>query len=173
MKKKIALALLMVSLLASDLSAHQFYISITYIQRNPDSERLTVKLKVFLNDLEESIFQEENVRIGLWKNNPIKGAETYVERYVLSRLAISVNRNPVQLRFTGLTIEPAEVLEDNVIICTLEAEKVPEIATIKVHNSILTESIESQTNIVNVRANGTRKVINLDRILPEDEVSFN
>ena len=133
---------------------------------------MNVRIKVFVNDLEESIFQEEKVRIGLWKNNPIEDAQAYVERYVLSRMKIIVNNTAVPLEFVEYTVEPAEVLEDNVLICYLESNRVPEIASIKVHNSMLTETIESQTNIINLRINDTRKVINLDRILPEDEVTF-
>ena len=162
-----------IAMLCTILSyAHQFYISITYIRHNPGTQVLSVRVKLFINDLEEAIYQEQNVRIGLWKDDPIENAETYVEQYIASKLSIMVNGKKQPLQFLSQTIKPAEVLEDNVLICQLEAQDVPEISKLKVHNSIITETIDSQTNIININIDGKKKVINLDRILPEDEVSF-
>ncbi len=172
MRKKIALTLLLVGVLPAVLSAHQFYISITSIQHLPEAQKLRVRVKLFVNDLEESIYQEKGIRIGLWKNNPIEDAQSYVEQYITSRLSIAINDAAVPLNFLNQKVEPAEVLEDNVILCELEANDVSEIATIKVRNSILTETFDSQANIINIRANDTRKTINLDKKLPEDEVDF-
>ena len=42
-----------------------------------------------------------------------------------------------------------------------------------VNNQFLTESFDSQTNIVFIIANGMRKSLNLDRKISEGEISFN
>jgi len=166
------LILLWVGVFPITLQAHQFYLSITSIKHHPETQKLTIRVKLFVNDLEESIFQERGVRIGLWGNTPVENAESYVEHYVFSKLFISINDTPVPLTLVHQTVEPAEVLEDDVLVCQLEAYNISQIATIKVHNSLLTDTIDSQINIVNIRANGTKKVINLDRKLPEERVSF-
>ncbi|MEM8507918.1 MAG: DUF6702 family protein [Bacteroidota bacterium] len=172
MGKKIVLTLLLVGVFPAILNAHQFYISITSIQHQPETQKLSIRVKLFVNDLEASIFQEQGIRIGLWANTPVKNAASYVEHYILSKLFISINDAPATLKFIRQTVEPAEVLEDNVLVCHLEAYNVPQINTVKVRNSLLTETIDAQINIVNIRANGTKKVINLDRKLPEDQVAF-
>ena len=154
------------------LSAHEFYISITNIQYHPVTEKLSVRLKIFVNDLEESIYQEKGVRVGLWKNNPIANAESYVAAYVNSKFSISVNGKPIPLNIISQNVESAEIVEDHIFICQLEAENVPKIKTIKVHNSLLTEAFDSQTNIVNIRANGSKTIINLNKIIPEEEVIY-
>ena len=164
--------LMLLAALPAVMEAHQFYISITFIQHDPETEKLNVRVKLFINDLEESIYQDRGIRIGIWANKPIEDAASYVEDYVTSRLLISVDDAPVALNFVSQKIEPAEVLEDNVMICQLEAAGVSEIASIKVRNSLLFEAIDSQINIVNIRANNARKVINLDKQLQEDQVDY-
>lgn len=172
MSRKIALTFLLVGVFPAALMAHEFYISMTSIQHHPEAQKLTIRIKLFINDLEESIFREQGIRIGLWASAPVEDAHAYVEQYIASKFLISINDSSVPLKFVNQKVEPAEVLEDNVIICELEAYDISEITTIKVHNSLLTETIDSQTNIVNIRANDIRKIINLDRRLPEDQVTF-
>jgi len=154
------------------LSAHDFYLSVTSIQYHPETQRLSVKVKLFINDLETSILQEQGVRLRMGTDTPHEFAPIYVEQYLCSKLFISINGSPISLSYLNQQVEPAEVFEDNVIICQLEAHDIPPITTIKVYNSLLTDAFDSQTNIINIRANNTVKVINLDRKLPEDEVCY-
>ncbi len=172
MKKKIALTFLLLVVYSTVLIAHEFYISITSIQHHPETQKLSIRVKIFVNDLEESIFQEEGVRLGLGTNTPIENAQAHVEHYLCSKLSISVNDSLIPLNYLNQKVETAEIVEDNVIICQLEAYNISEIVKIKVHNSLLTNAFDSQTNIVNIRANDTKKAINLDKRLPEDQVVF-
>lgn len=162
----------MVVVFSTVLSAHEFYISITSIQHHPETKKLSVSVRLFINDLEEAILQEEGVRLGLGTNRLLENAQEYLKRYLRSNLSIAVNASPIPLNYLNHEVETAEVVEDNVITCLLEANDVPEITTIKVLNTFLTEAFDSQVNIVNIRANATKKVINLDRRIPEDEVAF-
>lgn len=166
------MALLMVGVFPIVLMAHQFYVSITSMQHHPETQKLSIRVRLFANDLEESIFQEQGVRLGFWTNSPLENAQAYVESYVSSRLFISVNDSPIRLNFISQKVESAEVIDDTVIICELEAYDVSEIATIQVRNSLLIETFDDQINIVNIRANNTKKVMNLDRKLPKDQVAF-
>ena len=172
MSKRVALTLWFVGVFPAILNAHQFYISITTIQHHADSEKLTITVKLFVNDLEESIYQEKGVRIGLWQNQPIVNAQSYVEQYIASKFAISINDKLVPLKFISQRLERADIIEDHVIICQLEANHISEITTVKVRNSLLIETIDSQANIVNILANDTRKAINLDRRIQEDQITY-
>ena len=166
------MAVLFLGMFPSALQAHQFYISITTIQHYEESGKLTVRVKVFVNDLEESIYQERGVRIGIWKNKPVKNAPAYVERYITSKLAITINGKTIPLKFKELKVKSADVIEDNVIICQFESYNVPKISKIEVRNRLLVKEFETQANIVNVLANDSRKTINLDKRLPEDEINY-
>ncbi len=166
------MTLFLVGSISTASIGHEFYISITTIQHDEENDKLTIRVKIFVNDLEESIFQERGVRLGLWKNRPIANAQSYVERYITSKLSITVNDSPVRLKFITQKVESAEIVEDHVIICELEVQDVAKISRIKVRNRVLVDAFDSQANIVNIYANGTRKTINLDKKLPEEQIVY-
>ena len=173
MSKKVAFTLFLIGFFPATLCAHEFYISITTIKHHKEEEKLSIRVKIFVNDFEESIFQEKGVRLGLWKNKPIDNVQSYVEDYICSKFSISINDTPIPLDFKSLKVESAEILEDHVIICELEGYNVPNITKISVHNSFLIDSFDSQANIVTINANDTRKTINLNKRLSEDLVKYN
>lgn len=172
LSRKITLTLLLVGIFPMALMAHQFYISITSIQHQPETQKLSIKVKIFVNDLESSILEEKGVQLNLRTDNPLDNALDYVEQYLSARLSIAINGAPISLKHINQEVEIAKAIDDSVIICQLEADNVPEITRMKVHNSLLTETFDSQTNIVNIRANKKRKTINLDKKLPEDEINY-
>tara|TARA_S200000501_G_C20749914_1_gene711170 strand:+ start:60 stop:593 length:534 start_codon:yes stop_codon:yes gene_type:complete len=172
MNLKTLLVLLSIILLSSGLRAHDFYLSVTTLKHNVKNEKLAIQIKLFVNDLEESIFQEQGVNLGLWENSPIENAERYVEKYIYSKLFISINNNPVEIEFIEQKMKTTEVTEDNVIFCELEVCNVSEIFSIGVQNKLLTESFDSQANIVVISANGIRNTINLDKKIYQDKIIY-
>ena len=172
MRIKIALTLLLVAVFPAQLSAHELYLSITTIQHQRDDQKLSIQVRLFVNDLEESILQQKGVQLGLWKNTPIDNAQDYVEEYICSRLLIYINELPVPLDFIGLQIENAEIVENHVIICELEAYGISEIISIRISNSLLIETIDDQVNITNILANKSRKTINLSKRIQEEHIVF-
>ena len=172
MRIKISLTLLLVAVSPAQLSAHELYLSITNIQHQRDDQKLSIQVRLLVNDLEESILQQKGVQLGLWKNTPIDNAQDYVEEYICSRLLIYINELPVPLDFIGLQIESAEIVEDHVIICELEAYGISEISSIRISNSLLIETIDDQVNITNILANKSRKTINLSKRIQEEHIVF-
>tara|TARA_Y100000996_G_C22345133_1_gene570346 strand:- start:94 stop:627 length:534 start_codon:yes stop_codon:yes gene_type:complete len=172
MNLKTLLILLSIILLSSDLKAHDFYLSVTTVKHNVKNEKLAIQIKLFVNDLEESIFHEQGVSLGLWENSPIENAERYVEKYIYSNLFISINNNPVEIEFVEQKIKTTEIMEDNVIFCVLEVCNVSEILSIGVQNKLLTESFDSQANIVVISANGTRNTLNLDKKIFQERIIY-
>ena len=43
--------LMLLAALPAVMEAHQFYISITFIQHDPETEKLNVRVKLFINEL--------------------------------------------------------------------------------------------------------------------------
>ena len=172
MRMKIALTLFLFTVFPDQLSAHELYLSITTIQHQWDDQKLSIQVRLFVNDLEESILQQKGVQLGLWKNTPIDNAQNYVEEYICSRLVIYINELPVPLDFIGLQIESADIVEDHVIICELKAYGISEISSIRISNSLLIETIDDQVNIVNILAKENRKTINLNKRIQDETVVF-
>ena len=169
---KIALTLLLIVVFPVQLSAHELYLSITTIQHQRDDQKLSIQVRLFVDDLEESILQEKGVQLGLWKNTPFDNAQDYVEEYICSRLLIQINELSVPLDFIGLQIESAEIVEDHVIICELQAYDISEISSIRIRNSLLIETIDDQVNIVNILAKESRKTFNLNKRIQDEHIVF-
>ena len=172
MRLKRLLIIFTIIVLPAKLEAHVFYVSYTTIKHNSENQELSIRIKLFVNDLEESLSQNQNPTLGLWKNLSIENSEPYIEQYLQSKLSVSINDKPVEIQFIEKKIETDQFIEDNIITCELEACNIIAITKISIQNNLLTESFDSQVNIVEINANGIRSTLNLDKKLPEGEVIY-
>ena len=147
--------------------------SYTSVKHNPENEELFIRIKLFVNDLEESLYKYQGLRSDFQKNSPIENKEHYIEKYIHSKLSILINEKPIDIQFIEQKLETANLSEDSVIFCELEACNVSEIKTISIQNSLLTENFDSQANIVVISANGVRNTLNLDKRIPEGKINYN
>jgi hypothetical protein len=147
--------------------------SYTSVKHNPENEELFIRIKLFVNDLEESLYEYQGLRSDFQKNSPIENKEHYIEKYIHSKLSILINEKPIDIQFIEQKLETANLSEDSVIFCELEACNVSEIKTISIQNSLLTENFDSQANIVVISANGVRNTLNLDKRIPEGKINYN
>tara|TARA_A100001011_G_scaffold298710_1_gene311698 strand:- start:5126 stop:5647 length:522 start_codon:yes stop_codon:yes gene_type:complete len=170
---KIALVLLSSFFLKTHDVKHDFYVSVTSIRHNAEKQNLSIRIKLFANDFEKSFVDEKGFGLGILKKSPNKNAKQHIEKYIFSKFSIIVNEKLVNMSFVEQKFENTERVEEDLIICKLEASNIPKIDSIKIKNQFLTESFDSQTNIVFIIANGMRKTLNLDRKISEGEISFN
>ena len=170
---KIALVLLSSFFLKTQDVKHDFYVSVTSIRHNAEKQNLSIRIKLFANDLEKTFVDEKGFGLGILKNSPNENAKQHIEKYIFSKLSIIVNEKLINMSFVEQKFENTERVEEDLIICKLEASNIPKIDSIKIKNQFLTESFDSQTNIVFIIANGMRKTLNLDRKISEGEISFN
>ena len=170
---KIALVLLSSFFLKTQDVKHDFYVSVTSIRHNAEKQNLSIRIKLFANDLEKTFVDEKGFGLGILKNSPNENAKQHIEKYIFSKLSIIVNKKLINMSFVEQKFENTERVEEDLIICKLEASNIPKIDSIKIKNQFLTESFDSQTNIVFIIANGMRKTLNLDRKISEGEISFN
>ena len=172
MRLKTLLILFSIIVLPHKKTSHEFYISHTSIKHNSENQELFIRIKLFVNDLEESLSQNQNPTLGLWKNLSIENSEPYIEQYLQSKLSVSINDKPIEIQFIEKKMETGQFIEDNIITCELEACNIIAITKISIQNNLLTESFDSQVNIVEINANGIRSTLNLDKKLPEGEVIY-
>ena len=170
---KIALVLLATFFLKPHDVKHDFYVSVTSIRHNAEKQNLSIRIKLFANDLEKIFVDEKGFGLGILKKSPNENAKQHIEKYIFSKLSIIVNKKLINMSFVEQKFENTGRVEEDLIICMLEASNIPKIDSIKIKNQFLTESFDSQTNIVFVIANGMRKTLNLDRKISEGEISFN
>ena len=170
---KIALMLLSSFFLKTHDIKHDFYVSVTSIMHSTEKQNLSIRIKLFANDLEQTFIDEKGFSLGILKKSPNENAKQHIEKYIFSKFSIIVNEMEINMSFIEQKFENTERVEEDLIICELEASNIPKIDSIKIRNQFLTESFDSQTNIVFIIANGTRKTLNLDKKISEGEISFN
>ncbi len=148
--------------------SHAIYISYTDVRYEEANGLLSVQLRMFSNDLEDALrligAPEEP---GLEESeNPHPQIDEYICAYLGHEFHVRANGRPVSFSF----IEKRR--EADATWISLEAEDICNLKTLFVHNSVLFELFDDQTNILRVRAFGKLKNYNLTRRIPEEEIRW-
>jgi hypothetical protein len=159
MIKKIIRNLSLIILLALLCSwfIHKFYLSLTEIRYNPDTERIEVSMRIFPDDLDRALMDKTGINTMLATELEPPGADSLLMEYLLESFQIIVNGKTVALNYLGK--EP----EADAIWCYLESEQINQPVTIMVTQALLTETFEEQVNIVQVYQGKWNKGLLLNR----------
>jgi hypothetical protein len=159
MIKKIIRNLSLIILLALLCSwlIHKFYLSLTEIRFNPDTERIEVSMRIFPDDLDRALMYKTGINTMLATELEPPGADSLLMEYLLESFQIIVNGKTVALNYLGK--EP----EADAIWCYLESEQINQPVTIMVTQALLTETFEEQVNIVQVYQGKWNKGLLLNR----------
>jgi len=127
---------------------HPFHVSVTTIHYKADQKVVQVEQSIFLDDLEEALRSfSANKKLNITDDDP-EMLKTMIKRYLSEKFQITVNGQVLALTFVGNEIE----LDDNVMWCYWEAEKVKKFDRFKVMNSLLTETFNDQENIIHFKS---------------------
>lgn len=129
-------------LIASGFTLHKYYMSITQIDYNQKAGSLEITMKLFTDDLEKAVEAGTTEKLKLGTDNESTKANDLIKKYLNKHFTINVNGQPVTYKFIGkeVNIEVAWVY--------LEVVNVKDLNTITVKNTLLTETIGEQKNIV-------------------------
>jgi hypothetical protein len=145
-------------------SFHPYYMSVTELNYNAKEKALQGSVKMFVNDLENSLKKITGKTADLI--HPVDTTKTnkLLSGYLESRLRVTVNGNVKPLKIIGFEQEA-----ENIWVF-LEVRNCPIPGTISIHNSILYESLKEQINIVHVEVKGIKKSHKL--VNPESTAKF-
>ncbi len=152
-----ALFLLLLFSLTLNGYAHKFYVSLCRIHYVPDSARLQITIRIFTDDLEKALWEQDvsEVRLGTDREPP--EADSLLSAYLLRHFSLLVHERPLPLHFLG-----KEVSYD-VTWCYLEADDVKPFDELKVESDLLTEHFPAQINLVQLSAGDEEKGVMLNR----------
>ena len=122
---------------------HPFYVSITDIKYNKVEGRIELSQKVFWDDLEIELTEIHKKPINILKPGSKKELNGMIGQYFLSSNEVIINGKEINLEYLGYEVE-----EDAVWVF-LEGgnAEVPE--KVKIRNTVLFGSFQSQQNIIN------------------------
>jgi len=123
---------------------HEFYVSLTEVRFNPNSERVEVSIRVFPDDLDRALLEKHGIHSQLASELEAPEADSLLRLYLLDHFSLGVDGQSLELEYLGK--EP----EADAIWCYLESKTISEPKSYRIYNSILTQSFEDQVNIVQV-----------------------
>jgi hypothetical protein len=136
---------------------HEFYVSITEVRYNTNSERFEVSMRIFPDDLDRALLERTGIHTQLATELEHEKADSFLMVYILEDFSLEIDGEVLELNYLGK--EP----ESDAIWCYLESTKItkPEVLTIR--NAILTEYFPDQVNIIQVYLGKWNKGLMLDR----------
>lgn len=146
-------------LLSGSWLMHKFYVSLTEVRYNEQTECFEVSLRIFPDDLDLALLERSGIQTQLATELEHKKADSLLMIYLLEDFKLRVNGEELVLNYLGK--EP----ESDAIWCYLESSKVHAPDTITIGNAILTEYFPEQVNIVQVYHGKWNKglLLNLDK----------
>lgn len=158
--------LLLIFPFISATSAHKFYVSITKIEYVKEKKSLQIITKIFTDDIEDALQQRYDSTILLDSGKETETTDEYVQKYILQKLKIKVNGQPVQLNFIG------KEYDVDMLVAYIEVTNVPNLKTIEIENKVLMEMFPEQQNIIHLKTTNSRRSLILDRDEPGGRLKF-
>lgn len=159
-----SLILLLLLLGLGSWSMHKFYVSLTEVRFNSESDRIEVSIRIFPDDLDRALLEREGVHTQLATELELPKADSLLKLYLLDHFSLKVNGEHIELEFLG------KESEADAIWCYLESDQVSEPMEYMVYNSILTHTFEDQVNIVQVYQKKWNKGLLLSRDHRSDQL---
>ena len=129
---------------------HAFHTSITEMRYNPKQKSFEISLRVFTDDLEKTLSaNNQNKKIVIENNDK---NDPFIEQYVRKHFVVTTPKNQkLNYQFVG------KEKEGDATWIYLEMPVNESIKGSKIQNSVLMDSFEDQTNIVNIFVNNEKK----------------
>lgn len=157
-RKTLNLGLILLTLFISGAwLMHKFYVSLSEIRYNTETERYEVSMRIFPDDLDRVLLARSGITSQLATELEHKSADSLLMVYLLEVFSIEVNGAVLELNYLGN--EP----ESDAIWCYLESSRVAAPENITIRNVLLTEHFPDQVNIIQVYHGKWNKGLLLDR----------
>lgn len=154
--KKILLLIFILPLLSFQ-GLHKFYVSVTDINYNSESQSLQLISRIFVDDMENLLKTRYGEELYLTAQEEHPQVDLYLERYLSEKFRIRVNGKEFPLIFLG------KEYDNDLLKLYIEIEQVEVPQQIEVTNAMLTELFPDQKNVVHVKLMGKTKSLLLGR----------
>lgn len=151
MYQKFKIALFALLCIVTLMSFHPFHFSVTEIKYNHKTHTMEVSTRLFINDFEAILKKKYGVTCDLYKQAEDENVKKAVATYIQEHLQIKSGHKTIALQLLG-----AE-REDDALWVFLESGIVPTPYQTTIHNTLLFDWFDDQSNIVHFEINGQRK----------------
>lgn len=143
---------------------HPFYIAVTEINHNAKEKSLEISIKVFAEDLEQTLGKSSHQSFDLANEKQKPMLDKLVADYFNKNLSVSVDGKPQKLSYLGFEKDKESAY------CYLQVDNIATVKRLDITNSVLQDFTNSQINIIHAVVNGKRQSTKLD--FPNKQASF-
>lgn len=134
---------------------HPFYFSFAEFEYNYSEKAFQGSIKIFINDLEQSIKKDKNQKLDLLHVKDTTYVNSVLHRYLNSNLSFDVNGSILKSNFVGFECE------GEVIYLHVEFLNCKEPKQVSMINTILYDLSDLQTNFVTIKSGNQKKTVKL------------
>lgn len=150
------LALLGIFFFCSFSAVHKYYVSITQIEYVKEKKSVQIISRIFIDDFEKLLRKRYDENITLDNGQDEKLIDSYIKKYLLTKIEISINGKEMIPKFIG------KKYDDGIMHCYLELENVESISTFQIQNKVLFDMFDDQKNVIRTNINGKNKTVVLN-----------
>jgi hypothetical protein len=147
------------------LKNHPIFVSVTEIEHNAKESRLEISCRIFTNDLENLLRNQNKMKLDLLHPSDKTLMNQLIKNYLSVHLKVWVNEKPVPIEYLGYE------QDEEAVRVYLIGDDVKQVKSMKVEDTILYEYKSEQISLIHVTVNGERKSTKLNN--PERSAIFN
>jgi len=147
-------------------NVHPIYMSVTEIEHNAKEKTLEISCRIFTNDLETTLRQNNKgfVDLDLIKPKDKNATNKLVNDYIQKHLSIAVDGKTVALQFLGYE------QQEDAINSFYQVNNISSVKKISITDNILYDYKAEQISLLHVTVNGNRKSTKM--VNPEEKFSL-
>lgn len=140
---------------------HKFYLSKTIIEFNARTQQFEVTCKLFTDDLELALSQQNEAPVHIGTARELNEADLVMEQYMKQHFKLAIDGLAVEWRWVGKQVE------NDLTYCYMEFYRKPDFSSMTVTTDLLTSQFPEQQNIVDLSIMGTTQTL----VFMKDRVS--
>mgnify|MGYP006994799609 FL=1 len=154
MKKTILITFFgLLFLTLTSFSVHKFYVALYQVNYAPEMKMLQITTRIFVDDLNNAIGKKYTKKSNLGSENETVEDLNLLKRYFGEKLSFNVNGQVRHMLFLS------KEMEGDVLICYFTIKEIKKINSLEIYNSIITEGISEQQNIMHFNVLGTKNTL--------------
>lgn len=146
---------------------HPLHVSVTEIEYDANNKALEVIMRIFLDDLENSIRNDLNKpEMDITAPGPQYTTDQLIEDYLQKHFKLNVNGKELPYEYLGHEVELP------VIFMYVQLSNIKEVKNITIYNDMIMETYDDQANLVHVKVNGKIKSLKLSTDKKQGSLDF-
>lgn len=145
---------------------HALYLSVVEIEHEKGSHDASIKIKVFIDDMEDAILNEQQQNIVLSDPSAFKSQKEMLERYFSNHFLFSVNKEKQKISLSRTE------LNGDAIWFYFHVNCIGNWNEVSVKANYLTELFPTQSNVVSIQHEGKKHFIRLTKTNDSETVRF-